>query len=83
MTKDEAIEILENSCKGLARNEDFFKSRKEIMADTLESYAKCQISKKIEAKKDDIRVILENNYPDQFNNDTVIQEILNLVSQGN
>lgn len=44
MTKDEAIEILENACKGLARNEDFFKSPKEIMGDTLDAYSKSQKS---------------------------------------
>jgi hypothetical protein len=42
MTKDEAIEILENACKGLARNEDFFKTPTQIMGDTLDAYSKSQ-----------------------------------------
>jgi hypothetical protein len=42
MSKDEAIEILKNACKGLSRNEDFFKTPTQIMEDTLEEYSKSQ-----------------------------------------
>jgi len=44
MTKDEAIEIIENACKGKAIKEDFFKSPKEIVGDTLDAYAKSKES---------------------------------------